>query len=121
MAPSDSQAPMSPSPHGSNAPPTGVPIRLTWYLGLLLVALPLAGFFDSFATTFRYTMITYVRRDFGISFSEMVDMFKAGIIDATKVVRTALQNAGSIAGLMLTTDTLVTTVDDRPAVEGAIK
>jgi len=52
---------------------------------------------------------------------EMVDMFKAGIIDATKVVRTALQNAGSIAGLMLTTDTLVTTVDDRPAVEGAIK
>ena len=37
-----------------------------------------------------------------------VDMFKAGIIDPLKVVRTALQNAASIAGLMLTTETLVT-------------
>ena len=34
-----------------------------------------------------------------------VDMFKAGIIDPMKVVRTALQNAASIAGLMLTTET----------------
>ena len=34
-----------------------------------------------------------------------VDMFKAGIIDPLKVVRTALQNAASIAGLMLTTET----------------
>jgi chaperonin GroEL len=32
----------------------------------------------------------------------------AGIIDPTKVVRTALQNAGSIAGLLLTTDAAVT-------------
>jgi chaperonin GroEL len=37
-----------------------------------------------------------------------VDMFKAGIIDPLKVVRSALQNAASIAGLMLTTETLVT-------------
>ena len=36
-----------------------------------------------------------------------VDMFDAGIIDPTKVVRTALQNAASIAGLMLTTEALV--------------
>jgi len=36
-----------------------------------------------------------------------VDMFKAGIIDPLKVVRTALENAASIAGLMLTTETLV--------------
>ena len=35
-------------------------------------------------------------------------MFKAGIIDPVKVVRTALENAASIAGLMLTTETLVT-------------
>ena len=35
-------------------------------------------------------------------------MFKAGIIDPLKVVRTALENAASIAGLMLTTETLVT-------------
>ncbi|MCC6124048.1 MAG: chaperonin GroEL [Pirellulales bacterium] len=37
-----------------------------------------------------------------------VDMFKAGIIDPLKVVRSALQNAASIAALMLTTETLVT-------------
>jgi chaperonin GroEL len=53
---------------------------------------------------------------------EWVDMFKAGIIDPTKVVRTALQNAASIAGLMLTTDTLVTSIDDdKKAVEGAVR
>jgi chaperonin GroEL len=37
-----------------------------------------------------------------------VDMFKAGIIDPLKVVRSALQNAASIAALMLTTETLIT-------------
>jgi chaperonin GroEL len=36
-----------------------------------------------------------------------VDMFEAGIIDPTKVTRTALQNAASIAGLMLTTEAMV--------------
>jgi chaperonin GroEL len=40
-----------------------------------------------------------------------VDMLKAGIIDPAKVVRTALSNAASIAGLMLTTEALVTTLD----------
>ncbi len=39
---------------------------------------------------------------------EYVDMFKAGVIDPTKVARCAIQNAASIAGLMLTTNTLVT-------------
>src|SRR5512140_3029893 len=38
---------------------------------------------------------------------EFVDMVKAGVIDPTKVTRTALQNAGSIAALMLTTEALV--------------
>lgn len=54
-----------------------------------------------------------------------VDMFKAGIIDPLKVVRTALENAASIAGLMLTTETLVTDLkpEDKKkvAVEGAIR
>jgi chaperonin GroEL len=36
------------------------------------------------------------------------DLVKAGVIDPTKVVRCALQNAGSIAGLMLTTEAMVT-------------
>ncbi|MHC4757503.1 MAG: chaperonin GroEL, partial [Planctomycetota bacterium] len=39
---------------------------------------------------------------------KMEDMFKAGIIDPAKVARTALQNAASVAGLMLTTNVLVT-------------
>jgi len=37
-----------------------------------------------------------------------VDMFEAGILDPTKVARVALQNAASVAGLMLTTDVLCT-------------
>ncbi len=39
---------------------------------------------------------------------QYVDMFEAGIIDPAKVCRVALQNAASVAGLMLTTDVLVT-------------
>ena len=55
---------------------------------------------------------------------EYGDMFKAGVIDPAKVVRTALANAASIAGLLLTTDAMVSTYDDedkkkRP-IEGAI-
>ena len=42
---------------------------------------------------------------------EYVDMYKAGIIDPLKVVRTALENAASIAALMLTTETLVTDLE----------
>ncbi|MEZ4270119.1 MAG: chaperonin GroEL [Myxococcota bacterium] len=38
---------------------------------------------------------------------EYVDLFKDGVIDPTKVVRTALQNAASVASLMLTTDAMV--------------
>src|SRR5581483_11534425 len=43
---------------------------------------------------------------------EYVDMFKAGIVDPTKVTRSALQNAASIAGLMLTTEVLVTKIEE---------
>ncbi|UCE75620.1 MAG: chaperonin GroEL, partial [Gammaproteobacteria bacterium] len=38
---------------------------------------------------------------------EFGDMIKMGILDPTKVTRTALQNAGSIAGLMITTEAMV--------------
>ena len=38
---------------------------------------------------------------------EYVDMFKAGIVDPTKVVRTALQDAASIAGLLITTKAMI--------------
>ncbi len=43
---------------------------------------------------------------------EFVDMFEAGIIDPTKVARTALQNAASVAGLMLTTKVIITDLED---------
>jgi chaperonin GroEL len=56
---------------------------------------------------------------------EFVDMVKAGILDPTKVVKTALTNAASIAGLMLTTEALVTNYDskneDKKAVVGSIR
>ncbi len=52
---------------------------------------------------------------------EYVDMYKAGIIDPAKVVRCALQNAASIAGLLLTTDSMVTDLkDEADAVEGSL-
>ena len=38
---------------------------------------------------------------------EYVDMFKAGIVDPTKVVRSALQNASSVASMFLTTEACV--------------
>ena len=40
--------------------------------------------------------------------AEYGDMFKMGVIDPAKVTRCALQNAASIAGLMLTTDVVIT-------------
>ncbi len=55
---------------------------------------------------------------------EFVDMYKAGIVDPTKVTRSALVNAASIAGLMLTTEVMVTKIDEEePAskVQGAIR
>jgi chaperonin GroEL len=55
---------------------------------------------------------------------QYVDMVKAGIIDPTKVARCAIQNAASVAGLMLTTNVMVTELKKEKkefkAVEGAI-
>src|SRR6202789_850681 len=45
--------------------------------------------------------------------NEYEDLVKAGVLDPTKVVRTALTNAGSIASLMLTTEALVAEIPDR--------
>ena len=46
-------------------------------------------------------------RGYDAQTEQYVDMFKAGIIDPTKVVRTALQDAASIAGLLVTTEAMV--------------
>jgi len=56
---------------------------------------------------------------------KFVDMVEAGIIDPAKVARTALQNAASVAGLMLTTNVLITDLKDedkdKPAIEGSVR
>jgi chaperonin GroEL len=50
---------------------------------------------------------------------EYGDMFKKGIVDAAKVTRSALQNAASIAAMVLTTETLVTDVPEKKDGNGA--
>jgi len=59
------------------------------------------------ATTYGYNAAT----------DTYVDMFKEGIIDPTKVCRLALQNAASVASLLLTTDALVSELPEREAEE----
>jgi chaperonin GroEL len=51
--------------------------------------------------------VTVVNRGFDAQTGEYVDMVKAGIIDPTKVVRLALRNAASVAGLLVTTEAMV--------------
>ena len=53
---------------------------------------------------------------FNAQTEEYGDMFKFGVIDPAKVVRTALQDAASVAGLLITTEAMVA---DRPSKEGA--
>ncbi|HXY48165.1 MAG TPA: chaperonin GroEL [Terriglobales bacterium] len=58
---------------------------------------------------------------FNAQTSDYEDLVKAGVLDPTKVVRTALQNAGSIASLMLTTEALVSEIPEEkkaPAAPG---
>jgi chaperonin GroEL len=50
---------------------------------------------------------------------EYGDMFKKGIVDAAKVTRSALQNAASIAAMVLTTETLVTDIPEKKEAVGA--
>ena len=54
---------------------------------------------------------------YGLNFAtnEYVDMIKAGIVDPAKVTRSALQNAASVAAMVLTTESLVTDIKDPQA------
>jgi len=52
---------------------------------------------------------------FNAQTEEYVDMVESGIIDPAKVVRTALQDAGSIAGLLVTTEAMVAELPKEPA------
>jgi len=49
---------------------------------------------------------------FNANTGEFVDMIQAGIIDPAKVTKQAIQNAASLAGLLLTTETIVTELKD---------
>ena len=51
---------------------------------------------------------------FNAATAEYGDMLAEGVVDPTKVVRSALQNASSIAGLLLTTETLITEIEEPP-------
>ena len=50
---------------------------------------------------------------YNVSTGEYEDLVKAGVVDPKKVTRTALQNAASIAGLLLTTECLVTEIPEK--------
>ena len=53
-----------------------------------------------------------------IATGEWVDLVKAGVVDPTKVTRSALQNAASISGLLLTTEALITEIPEKKAPAG---
>jgi chaperonin GroEL len=74
-------------------------------------AIVLGKVLDAKDSNFGYNALT----------GEYEDLVKAGVLDPTKVVRTALQNAGSIASLMLTTEALVSELPEEkkaPAMPG---
>jgi chaperonin GroEL len=56
-----------------------------------------------------------VSEGFDVVTGTYVDMLKAGILDPTKVTRSALQNAASISGLLLTTECLITDMPEKDA------
>jgi chaperonin GroEL len=57
---------------------------------------------------------------FNANTREYVDMYKEGIVDPTTVTTSALQNASSIAGLMLTTEVMVTRIDEDEPGKGKV-
>jgi chaperonin GroEL len=62
---------------------------------------------------------------FNANTGEYVNMLEAGIIDPTKVTRSALENASSIASLMLTTEVMITNIKEEdeksPKGEGVVR
>ena len=52
---------------------------------------------------------------YNVATDKYEDLIKAGVVDPTKVTRTALQNAGSVSGLLLTTDCMITDIPEKEA------
>jgi chaperonin GroEL len=59
-------------------------------------------------------MVKDIKQDYGLNAATEVyeDLVKGGVIDPAKVVRSALQNASSIASLLLTTEALVSEIPE---------
>ena len=55
---------------------------------------------------------------YNVATGEYTDMIKAGVVDPTKVTRTALQNAASISGLLLTTECVVCELPEKEKARG---
>ena len=55
---------------------------------------------------------------YNVATGEYEDLVKAGVVDPTKVTRTALQNAASIAGLLLTTECMITEIPEKKEAGG---
>jgi len=64
-------------------------------------------------------IVEHVKREkkasvgFNVATEKYEDLFEAGVVDPTKVTRTALQNAASVASLLLTTEALVTEIPEK--------
>jgi chaperonin GroEL len=56
---------------------------------------------------------------YNVATGEYEDLVKAGVVDPTKVTRMALQNAASIAGLLLTIECMITEIPDKPSSSAA--
>lgn len=65
---------------------------------------------NSDSSTFGYNALTH----------EYVDMIDAGVIDPTKVTRCAIENAGSVASTLLTTEVIITDIEDKPTNPNAV-
>ena len=63
-----------------------------------------------------YNILNKNEKNFGYDAlnEKYVDMFKCGIVDPTKVTRSAIQNAASVAGTLLTTESLIAEIKEKP-------
>ncbi|MBR4124305.1 MAG: chaperonin GroEL, partial [Clostridia bacterium] len=62
-----------------------------------------------------YNILNKNEKNFGYDAlnEKYVDMFKCGIVDPTKVTRSAIQNAASVAGTLLTTESLIAEIKEK--------
>jgi chaperonin GroEL len=56
---------------------------------------------------------------YNVATGKFEDLLKAGVVDPTKVTRSALQNAASVAGLLLTTECMIAELPEKKAAGGA--